>query len=276
MSESGDRRASAAVLRSDALAGTTALVTGAGTGIGRVVSRRLVELSADVIGFGRRTETLQGTADRCAAGPGGFTWHSVDVRDTDMVTELVVSLTEPTGLDLLVNNAGGQFVSPAADLSPRGWRAVVDLNLDAVFHVTRAAFPALRRRAGAVVNLSLSGLERGSAGIAHSVAARAGVLGLTRTLVHEWSPYGIRLNCLGPGLVRTGALDDPDYAAALDAGTQDIPLGRETDVWEVAEFVAFLATPAAQLITGQLLQIDGGAHLGAGLHMIGLDTPGGS
>ena len=181
------------------LSGKLAFVSGAGTGIGRAIVQRLTELSCTVFGVGRRHELLEGTAELVAGAPGSFTWRALDDRDTDAVAAVVADAGEDGGLDLLVNNAGGQFIARAEDICSGGWRAVIGLNLDAVFEVTRSAHPYLRRRAGSVVNLSLSGVERGSCGMAHSIAARAGVLGLTRTLVQEWSQDGIRLNCIGPG-----------------------------------------------------------------------------
>ncbi len=145
---------------------------------------------------------------------------------------------------------------------------MIDTNLNAVFVITKAAYPYLKRRQGAVVNISLSGVERGSMGIAHSIAARAGVLGLTRTLALEWAADDIALNCIGPGAVITEGLAGEAAQAMLDRLIAATPMGRATSVDDVAELVAFLATPAGHLMTGQLLQIDGAAHLGSGLHML--------
>jgi citronellol/citronellal dehydrogenase len=170
---------------------------------------------------------------------------------------------------VLVNNAGGQFIAPATSISPNGWRSVLELNLDAVFWACSAAHPYLAASGrGSVVNMVLSGVERGSMGMAHSVAARAGVVGLTRTLAQEWSRDGIRINCIGPGLVLT-----PNYAESGDERTlsrlvDETPLRRATDVTEIAELAAFLSSDAALMITGQLLQIDGGASISHGFHMI--------
>ncbi|MFG1948518.1 SDR family NAD(P)-dependent oxidoreductase [Nonomuraea sp. NPDC048826] len=256
------------VLAADACAGLSALVTGAGSGIGRAIALRLVELGARVTGLGRRAETLAETQS-LAAGRERFGYEVCDVRDTAAVVAAVERTGARHGLGLLVNNAGGQFFARAADISPGGWRAVIDLNLTANFTVTTAAYPFLARSGGSVVNISLSGVERGGMGLAHSIAARSGVLGLTRTLALEWAGDGVRVNCVGPGTVLTGALNDEAGRHVLDnLVAKGTPMRRATTPEEVAELVAFLAGPAGAMMTGQLIQIDGGAHLGAGLHML--------
>lgn len=255
-------------LAPDCLDGRLALVTGAGSGIGRAVAERLAALGCAVIGVGRRAAALEETGARIAALGGRFEPLPGDLRRDETVAAVARRLADGPGLDLLVNNAGGQFYAPAAAISRRGWDAVIDLNLTALFTLIQACRPALARRRGAVVNLSLSGVERGSTGLAHTIAARAGVLGLTRTLALEWAPFGIRLNCLAPGLVETPAFAGAASAETLARLRAAIPLGRATDPAEVAELVAFLATPAAAMITGQLLHLDGGAALGPGLHML--------
>ncbi|MQA83553.1 MAG: SDR family oxidoreductase [Streptosporangiales bacterium] len=267
-------RSRVGVLREGALAGYGSLVTGAGTGIGRAIALRLVELGASVTGLGRRADKLAETAELAAGAAGrageagasgaagSFRFRSCDVRDEDEVVAAIDEAGGAHGLDLVVNNAGGQFFAQATRISPNGWRAVLDLNLTAIFTVLRAAHPYLARHGGSVVNISLSGVERGGMGMAHSIAARSGVLGLTRTLALEWAADGIRLNCVGPGTVLTEGLSEEaaEHSRRSLIG-KATPMRRATTAEEVAELVAYL-------MTGQLVQVDGGAHLGPGLHML--------
>ena len=256
------------VMRPGVHQGRSAFITGAGSGIGRAIALRLMALGMDVFGTGRRAEALEETGQLAEGLAGRFGFETCNVRDTEAIEALVARVGQRQGIDLLVNNAGGQFFAPATGISRKGWDAVIDVNLSAIFVVTKAAYPFLKARKGSVVNISLSGVDRGSMGIAHSIAARAGVLGLMRTLALEWARDDIVLNCIGPGAVLTEGLAGEAAKAMLDRLVDATPMGRATSVEEVAELVAFLATPAAHLMTGQLIQIDGAAHLGSGLHML--------
>jgi citronellol/citronellal dehydrogenase len=256
------------VLKDGVLDGLSCVVTGAGTGIGRAIARRLAGLGASVVGVGRRPEPLAETAGLIKQRGGTFTSEPCNVRDTEAVEALIQRVGARQGIDALVNNAGGQFASPARAISRRGWDSVIDLNLSAVFTVTKAAYPFLARRGGSVVNISLSFVERGQVGMAHSIAARAGVLALTRTLALEWAGDRIRLNCIGPGTVMTEGLSGNYGEGVVGCLDNSAPLGRNTTPAEVAELTAFLISRAGSMMTGQLIQIGGGAHLGAGLDML--------
>lgn len=256
------------VLQADIFKGRNAIVTGAGSGIGQGISLRLMALGMDVYGIGRRIEKLEHTAELSKDLPGEFRYESANVRETEAIEQLIKNIGDKHGINLLVNNAGGQFFALGKDISRKGWDAVIDVNLNSVFTVTRAAYEYLKKSQGTVINISLSGIDRGSKGLAHSIAARAGVLGLTRTLALEWAEDQINLNCIGPGAVLTDGLASEAAKPLLDRLVAATPMGRATSVPEVAELIAFLASPAAKLMTGQLIQIDGASHIGPGLHMI--------
>ena len=236
------------------LAGRTALVTGAGSGIGRAVSLRLDALGASVVGIGRRAERLAETA---ALAGERFRYEVLNVRDPEAAA-FVRSLG---GLDLLVNNAGGQFVAPTEKISRRGFDAVLDLNLTALASLIRAARPGLVERQGRVVNLSLSSPERGIAGLSHSAAARAGVAELTKALAGQWRSDGIRLFCLAPGTVLTAGVGDELPPDVLKHIVRTTPLGRDTSLVEVAEWVAALGAGVADSVSGALIELDGGSGL---------------
>jgi citronellol/citronellal dehydrogenase len=248
----------AEVLAGSVLDDRIALVSGAGTGIGRAVALRLCALGARVWGVGRRMELLEETAELSG---GRLTAHALDVRDGAAVHELMARLVEEDGLDVLVNNAGGQFVAPADEISPGGMSAVLDLNLTAVARMIEEARPLLARRGGTVVTISLSAPERGIPGLAHSAAARAAIAGLTADLARTWASDGIRLYCLAPGTVLTDGVRAELDEEALARVVARTPLGRPTTVDEVAEWVAALAAGVAPFASGMLLEVDGGSGL---------------
>ncbi|MFJ7217841.1 SDR family NAD(P)-dependent oxidoreductase [Amycolatopsis sp. NPDC098790] len=250
------RPESCAVLPAGSLRGRLALVTGAGSGIGRAITLRLLDLGATVVGVGRRQERLAETASLAASDR--FSFAALDIRDRPAAAAFVQSLG---GLDLLVDNAGGQFVAPVDRISPRGFAAVADLNLTATAAIIQAAHPGLKARRGRVVNLSLSAPDRGIPGLAHSAAARAGIAALTRELARTWRADGIRLFCLAPGTVLTDGVGGelpPEQLAEIVAKT---PLGRDTSTAEVAEWVAALGSGVADAVSGALVELDGGSGL---------------
>jgi NAD(P)-dependent dehydrogenase (short-subunit alcohol dehydrogenase family) len=243
-------------------AGRTALITGGGTGIGFAIAQELGALGAAVVIAARNADRLaEASAQLCDNGIDSA-WHQVNIRDEKQVAALFDALAARGCLpDILVNNAGGQFEAPALDISPNGFRAVVDLNLAGTWHMSQAF--ALRRIAGAgggkIINIVLS-IENGSPGYAHAAAARAGVINLTKTLAIEWAPHGLTVNAVAPGTIRTSALGQYE-PAAIEAGVEGLPICRMGEPSEVARAVAFLASNAGDYVTGTVLFVDGGKQL---------------
>jgi NAD(P)-dependent dehydrogenase (short-subunit alcohol dehydrogenase family) len=255
------------VLAAGCLERRVALVTGGGTGLGRETALELARLGAAVALMGRRREPLEETAAqigaRSAVCPG-------DVRDPDQVAAAFDAAEEALGtVTTLVNNAAGNFLIRAEDLSPNGWRAVVGIVLDGTFLCSRELGRRLIERSaeGQIVNLVATYAWTGGPGTVHSAAAKAGVVNLTRTLAVEWGPHGIRVNAIAPGPV-----DTPQSRERLWPTEEirrmllsKIPLGRFGRPEEVANAVAYLVSDYSSFITGAVLTIDGGGWLEKGM-----------
>jgi citronellol/citronellal dehydrogenase len=246
------------VLREGTLAGRSALVTGGGTGIGRATAELMAALGARVAVAGRRVELLEETAAAIRSAGGDCLPLACDVREPEAAKALVDAVIAAYGsLDVLVNNAGGQFVKPAEEISHNGFRAVMRLNLDAVWELTRLAAVGsmLPNGYGKIISLVLSP-RRGIPGMFHSSAARAAVESMTRTLATEWGRRGIRLTCVAPGTIDTEGWRG--YGDTVDDVAATIPIGRLGTVEEIAQMIAFLASPAGDFVTGTTVVIDGG------------------
>ena len=280
------------VFRSGLLDGQVALITGGATGIGYGIAELLASLGAHTVLASRNGETLETAAARIRDAGGKASVAVLDVRDAESVRAVVARVAEERGrLDLLVNNAAGNFYAPSATLSPNAWRSVVEIDLFGTFYCSQAVAPVMRAQGGGrIVNVSMTLHYRGWPQMAHATAAKAGVDALTRTLAVEWAPWGVRVNAVAPGPIPTpGVLkafaaprDRGAAAPAGDTATADaapaaalfdvkqamaeyakraIPLGRWGTPRDIANAVAFLASPAGDWITGAIFVIDGGEWL---------------
>jgi citronellol/citronellal dehydrogenase len=240
------------------LDGQVAVVSGGGSGLGRATALELAALGAQVVVCGRREEPLEETA--AAAEGGRVEARACDIREEDQVDGLVEGVIERHGrIDLLVNNAGGQYMSPAEDITPKGFRTVIRLNVEGTWLMThavatRAMIP--EPRGGKIVNVTLSP-HHGLPGMAHSSAARAAVENLTRVLAIEWSRFGIRLVALAAGQFATETLRTKYPTPVVEGVAGTIPLGRLGTEEEFAWLVAYLASPAGDFVSGAVLTIDG-------------------
>jgi len=246
-----------------------AVITGGGTGIGLAIARRLGSLGARIAIASRNSEHLEGGWTSLRESGIDALAVQLDVRKPEQVDEMVLRTVKHFGsLDILINNAAGNFICRAEDLSPNGWNSVIGIVLNGTFYCSRAVgqYMIARKRGGSIVSILANYVWTGSPGTIHSAAAKAGVMSMTQTLAVEWAPYGIRVNAVAPGPIESpGAAKQlwstPD---AVDRITSMVPLHRWGKPEEVADAVAFLAAPQAGYITGEILTIDGGAWLGRG------------
>ncbi len=252
------------------LAGKTAWITGGGTGIGRAMALRFADLGARLAISGRRSEPLERTVEDIRAAGGEAAWATCDVRDPAAVDAALSKLLERLGrLDILVNNAAGNFLCPSEELSPNAFAAVVGIVLHGTFHCTRAAGRHWieQGQGGTVLSILATYAWTGSAFVLPSACAKAGCLALTRSLSVEWARHGIRLNAIAPGPVHTeGAMSRLFPSEEIVARRQArMPAGRFGMPDEVAELAAFLVSDASAMIRGEAVTIDGGEWLsGAG------------
>ena len=233
-----------------------AIVTGGGTGIGRATALALHRDGCKLVITGRRPEPLAET--RAAIGEADCLTLAGDIREPEVADALIDLTLEAHGrIDVLVNNAGGQFTAPAEEITPNGWAAVRRLNLDAPWYLTQqvAVRSMIPNRGGRIVSVVLCP-TRGIPGMVHSSAARSGTEAVARVLSVEWGRFDIGVVCVAPGWIATEGMKQ--YGDDLDELAKFVPMGRMGTAEEVADTIAFLASPAASYITGQTVVIDGG------------------
>jgi NAD(P)-dependent dehydrogenase (short-subunit alcohol dehydrogenase family) len=252
-------------------AGQRVLITGGGTGLGRMMAETLLAHGAAVEIWGRRAPVLQTACDEMnAAHPGQAHFRAVDIKDQAAVDAAVqASFDEGRPLTALINNAAGNFVSRTEDLSPRAFRAISDIVFHGSFSVTQAVGKRwiAHKMPGAVVTIVVTWVWTGAPFVLPSAMSKAGLDAMTKSLAVEWGRHGIRLNCIAPGLIptegmlarlRPGENDPAEKAAALN------PLGRVGTADDIGNLAAFLLSPGAGWISGQTIALDGGNWLSQG------------
>src|SRR5712671_6034904 len=245
------------VFASDALGGMVVVVTGATGGIGRAIAWLFARLGAHVVLVGRNQERLDALVRKLKASA-----YAADIKNPDAVKALFDSVWKTHGrVDGLINSAGGQFPQPAIDFSVKGWNAVINTNLNGTWYMMQAAAQHWRdnKYPGSIVNIVVV-TTHGLYGIAHTIAARSGVIGLSRSVAVEWAPLKIRVNCVAPGLIETEGwkVYSPEARAAYPRSN---PMMRVGSPWDVAEACAYLTGPSGGFVTGETLTVDGGGQL---------------
>jgi len=264
-------------LTADANEGKVAIVTGGGTGIGRATARELARTGASVAICGRRAEPIDDTHAELEAEGHEVLSAVCDVREPDQVAAFLASVDERFGrVDVLVNNAGGQFAAAAEDISLKGLRAVHRLNVDAVWHLTHevATRWMIPQRSGSIFFLGFSP-RRGIPMMAHSSMARSALETMAASLSNEWSRYGIRAMCIAAGLIETEGLQQYGGDEVVAGYASQVPMRRPGRPEEVAATIAFLASTGGGYITGSTVLVDGGADAwGQGMPPPEIEPPG--
>lgn len=246
----------------DLLKYQVALVTGGGTGMGYATATEMARCGARIAVLGRRIEPIENCAKAIRDSGGEAFAVSADIREPDQIDAAMQRIGEQFGrLDILVNNAGGQFVAPARDLNNKGFETVIRNNLIGSWQVTKAAADRFMLNNGGSIVFVTACVRSGLSGFVHTAAARGGVTAMMKTLAYEWAEFGIRLNCVAPGTIKTEALGrypiPPEKWLKLNRNV----LGRMGGVEDIAAAIIFLSSPLGQFVTGEDWYIDGGETL---------------
>ena len=252
------------IFKNDLFKDKIVLVTGGASGIGAQMAHDFAELGATVVIASRKAERCFKAAKSLSEMTGSTViGKGCNIRENEACQQLLADIiNELGGIDVLINNGGGQFMSPAEQIRPKGWNSVIETNLTGTWNMIRAAADSwMLKNGGLIINITML-TQRGWPGMAHSVSARAGVEALTKTLAVEWAPKGIRINAIQPGIVASSGVNNyPGGAAMFKQVQAEIPLKRLASCNEIAQLACFLASPAATYITGQTWTIDGGRSL---------------
>ncbi len=242
------------------LHGRVIVVTGGGSGIGRCTAHELASLGAHVVLIGRKLEKLQDTAGEIVADGGRASFHACDIREEDTVRTVITAIVAAHGrIDGLVNNAGGQYITPLENISAKGWQAVIDTNLTGGFLMARECYvQSMQAQGGSIVNI-VADMWGSMPGMGHSGAARAGMVNFTETAALEWAKSGVRVNAVAPGYIASSGMDHyPAEAGPMLREMRDtVPAGRFGNEAETSAAIVFLLSPAASFISGSVLRVDG-------------------
>jgi citronellol/citronellal dehydrogenase len=248
------------VFRPGLFQGQVIVVTGGGSGIGRCTAHELAALGAHVVLLGRKLEKLQQVATEIVVDGGRCSFHACDIRNEVAVQDVVQAMVLAHGrIHGLVNNAGGQYMTPLEKISAKGWDAVVATNLTGGFLVARECYlQSMEAHGGAIVNI-VADIWGSMPGMGHSGAARAGMVSFTETAALEWAKSGVRVNAVAPGYIASSGMDQypPEAGAMLRDMRETVPAGRFGNEAETSAGIAFLLSPAASFISGSVLRIDG-------------------
>ena len=266
------------VFRDGLLDGQVAIITGGGTGIGLGIAQLLARLGAHVVVASRKAEHVEAAAKAITDAGWSASAQTVDVREPEQIQAMVARVAAERGrIDLLVNNAAGNFYAPSETLSPNAWRSVIEIDLFGTFFCSQAVLPIMKKQGGGrIVSISMTLHYRGWPLMAHATAAKAGIDALTRTLALEWAKDRVRVNAIAPGPIPTegvrkaftppptaeGIIDVFAMERAMESyAKKAIPMGRWGSPADIGGMVAFLCSPAASWITGAIMVVDGGEWL---------------